>query len=175
MDSLVLNNTIELLMQGAPSQDPRCLGAVFQLLPAYSFGNPPPAGAKTDLRTHKIPIGIRGPDRATVIAAREVLVASVSRHEWVLTWRKGDGPDTCFDCFHATTTAVVWDSRYERQNVGQVEITFPAMPYARATAYELLSFATSPSDALADAPSPIVVDDYATVTATHWARGVVYV
>jgi hypothetical protein len=46
---------------------------------------------------------------------------------------------------------------------------------ARATAYELLSFASSPSDALPDAPSPIVVDDYASVTATHWSRGVVYV
>ena len=175
MDSLVLNNTVELLMQGAPSQDPRCLGAVFQLLPAYSFGNPPGRGGKNDFRTHKIPIGIRGPNRATVIAAREVLVALVDRHSWVLTWKKDDGPDTCFDCFRATTSVIEYNSKYERQNVGQVTITAEAMPHARATAYELLSFASSPSDALPDAPAPIVVDDYASVTATHWSRGVVYV
>jgi hypothetical protein len=172
VDSLVLNNTIELMMNGAPSQDPRCFGATFWLLPAYSFGNPVPAvaGKASANRVHKIPVGISAPTREIVLAAREVLVALVDRPRWVMTWRKDGGPDTCFDCLRATSSVIEWDTKVEQQLHAKLTLTFDALPYARATAYELLAFPNSPTDALPNAPLPIMVDNYSSVSGTNWSQ-----
>jgi hypothetical protein len=186
-DSLVLSNLVELMQQGIRSADPRCPGAIFQLMPGYSFGNPVPDqsiiasmsgdgeipwGDRASNRTHVVPVGISAPSRDIVIAAREVLVAMVDRPQWLMTWRRDNSPDTVFECFRATTSVIHYDTRYEKQNVGTLTLTFPAKPYARSSTYEVLAFANSPSDGPSDAPSPITIDNYATVTGTNWSQEV---
>jgi phage-related protein len=184
-DSLVIANFVELMKQGVASSDPRCPGAIFQLMPGYTFGNPVPdqsiiasmsgdgeipLGERASNRTHVVPVGISAPNRAILVQAREVLVALVDQPQWLLTWRRDSAPDTVFECFRATTSVINYDTRYERQNVGSLTLTFTAKPYARSSTYEVLAFANSPSDGPGDAPSPITVDNYATVTGTHWSR-----
>lgn len=178
-DSLVVNNLVELMAGGVRSSDPRCPGVVFSLMPGYSFGSPVPDmsiitsmsgdgerpfGDRASDRTHSVPVGISAADRQALIAAREVLVAMVNKPAWPLTVRKPGLPDTVYDCFRATTSQPDYDVRYEKMNVGTVTLTFAALPYARSFTYESLAFAAS--------PSPVVLDDYSTVSGTNWSQEV---
>lgn len=121
-DSLVIANQIELLggPGGSPSINPRCLGAIFQLLPGPGHGGgvsagtfdlsapqpttdfvaslltdgERPQGYRASNRTISLPIRITAPDFATLAGAREVLMQAVDQQFWQLTWTRDQGAES---------------------------------------------------------------------------------
>src|SRR5262245_33339808 len=104
-DSLTLASRFELL-GGAGSALPACAGAIFFLAPGYDLGahqpqaalveslvldGERPVGDRSANRTLTLPVGIRVPptgnltaDRATLAAARELLLKAVNEPDFTL-------------------------------------------------------------------------------------------
>lgn len=189
-DSLVISNTVELLGGGVASSNPLCSGARFMLQPGADPGAPQPTtqfvasllldgerpfGRRASNRTIKLPVWITAPDRATLAAAREVLEQAVDQDYFTIVWTRdpsSGNPGSAaqpavFDCFRAEPTVAVFNTLWEKEICGlQVQLTIPALPYARSATQAQVSFAapvpTSP--AVAPPPSPVVLDDFSTIS-----------
>ena len=100
-DSLVVAGQIELLGAegGVPSQIPECAGVYFTLGTDYDLSAPQPVvdllaaslldgerptGRRSSNRTISLPVKIAAPDRDSLAAAREILLALVDQDEWTL-------------------------------------------------------------------------------------------
>lgn len=191
-DSLIIAEQIELLGGGSPSTNPACLGAQFRLAPGWDLSAPQPTsdivaslvldgerpvGQRASNRTVQLPIVITAPlvttvdaARAVLIGAREILMRAIDQEQWILRWtREGSTLPTLFDCFRATPTVVSYVLPYEQQLICQMQISFPAMPYGRSDAPITVNF-TSPIAGETPPPSPVVIDDFFTVTGAQWRK-----
>lgn len=176
MDSLILGSSIELLAGGVTSTDPRCPGARFTLGTGWDLGAPQPTtnavgsllldgerplGRRASNREFKIPVNIFGPDRATIAAAREVLLATVDQQTYTVTWKRDNGLTIVFDAFRAKPSVIEYSIIKEKQLVGLVTLDIPALPYGRSDTLETLSFTTS---------TPVTLDAYNTVSGANWSK-----
>lgn len=197
-DSLVIANTVELLGGGVASTNPRCPGAVFRLQPGGDPGAPQPTtnfvasllldgerpfGRRASNRTIKLPVWITAPNRQILAAAREVLQQAVDQDYFTITWTRdpaagnpgGTALPMVLDCFRAQPTVAVFNTMYERQSsvLGmQVQLTIPALPYARSDTQVQVAFAapvpTTPF--VPPPPSPVVLDAYDTISSTQCSQ-----
>ncbi|HEY2638952.1 MAG TPA: hypothetical protein VGI66_03585 [Streptosporangiaceae bacterium] len=182
-DSLVISGAIELMGGGVASTNPRCFGAKFRLGQGYSLGASQPTtdfvasllldgerpfGRRSSNRTITLPIVIVAPSRAVLAGAREVLEAAVDQDVWTLTWTQdpvgGTPLPLVFDCFRAQPTALTYNTRLEDQLfIGQLTVTFQALPYGRSDAQTQVSFASPVPSTPPPPPAPVVLDDYTTI------------
>ena len=195
-DSLVIAHVVELLGGGVASEHPDCPGAVFRLSPGYDIGAPQPSadvvakllqggsrphGRWADNRTVKLPVLIYAPDRATLVAARELLARLLNADQFELRWTRGlpafhPDPDDhpgdpqdpaasapplagagpmILDCFRAGPAAPTYSVLAEQQNYANIEVTFQALPYGRSADRETVWF-RSPINA--GEPPPVYQD-----------------
>jgi hypothetical protein len=133
-DSLIINDTIELLGGGVASVHPMCPGAVFRLGTGFDFSAPQPrvdflisqildgelpVGDATSNRTPTLPIRIFAPDRFTLAGAKELVMRTVNAPSWTLKWRRddyGSGRDSAAVITNGTFEAGV--SGWTAQNGG---------------------------------------------------------
>ena len=196
-DSLVIAEQIELIGTGTgpvPSVNPLCLGATFWLQTGFDLSAPQPTtdivgsllldgerpfGYRSSNRTITLPIEIAAPDFPTLTAAREVLMTEINQQTWTLRWTRdttgqfsGTGPamPLLFDCFRAQAAVWTWGGvdQLNRQPIGQMTITFQALPYARSDTPVLVNF-PSPLAGMTAPPVPVTVDAYGSVSGTQWA------
>lgn len=186
-DSLIIANKIELMTpdnpQGSPSSDPRCPGAVFILQQGYSMGSPQPVasiveslavdgerplGRRASNRSLVLPIAIMGPDRATVVAARELLLQTVDKQEFTITWIRDGASPAIIECFRAQPSNLDYDLVAEQELVATLTLTIPALPYLRGSDPQPIAFAGTQAGRSAAPPPTILIDDYTTVSGTNW-------
>ena len=167
-DSLVLAGPIELLGGGVPSTHPSCPGAVFRLAPVTTReppSHPPnvvtkiltggsrPHGRWADNRTVKLPVIILGPDRPTIVAARELLAQLLDVDQFETRWMRDGAPGPMvLDCFRAGAAGPGYSVLEERQNLARIEVTFAALPYGRSDQRESVWF---PSPVVGGVPAPV--------------------
>ena len=142
-DSLILDETIELLGGRAVSTVPECQGATFMLGPGWSEGAPQPEvditetlaldgeipiGERMSNRTISLPVVIQAPTRSALAAAREYLLRTVTKKSFSMRWtREGSTLPMLFDCFRAAASTVTQSLPVERGALAsQVTVTFPA-------------------------------------------------
>jgi hypothetical protein len=180
-DSLLIANTIELLAGGVRSDHPDCPGAIFQLQPGFDTGAPQPSadvvtkiltggsrphGRWADNRTVKLPVLIRGPSRAVIVAARELLAQLCDQEAYEVRWQRAGTPGPMvLDAYRAGPAVPAYSIIEERQDYCRVEITFAAQPYGRSDQRADLWF---PSQAVGGPPAPQyhpweLIDQYAQV------------
>jgi hypothetical protein len=194
-DSLLIAHTVELLGGGVPSAHPQCPGAVFRLQPDYNLGAPDPQadvvakllqggsrphGRWADNRTVTLPVVILGPDRATIVAGRELLAQICDQQRYEVLWlRAGARGPMVLDAYRAAQPVPAYSVIEERQDFCRVQLTFTAAPYGRSEFRESLWF---PSPAVGGPPPPIyrpweAIDDYTVVHSRDqdeaWDRAVV--
>jgi hypothetical protein len=190
-DSLVISGKIELLGGEAASTDPRCPGAQFMLAPGFDLSAPQPTtdfvaslildgekpfGRRASNRQVTLPLVIKAPTRAILAAAREVLEETIDHQTWTLTWTRDPGPGgtalpLVLDCFRAQPTVPVYNTSYEKQaNLGQLTITFEALPYGRSDTQQQIAFA-APVPASPPPPAPpVVLDNFTTISSTQFSQ-----
>jgi hypothetical protein len=193
-DSLIIAHVVELLGGGVASDHPECPGAVFRLSPGYDLGAAQPSadvvakllqggsrphGRWADNRTVKLPVLIYAPDRATLVAARELLARLCDTEQFELRWTRGlphlpppppSGlpPDwvaeepvppgaMILDCFRAGPSVPAYSVLTERENYANVEITFAALPYGKSDDRETVWF-----------PTPVIGGEVAPPTYADW-------
>ena len=191
-DSLILAGSIELLGGGVPSTHPSCPGAVFRLAPGYDEGAPQPSadvvtkmltggsrphGRWADNRAVKLPVIILAPDRATLVAARELLAQLLDADEFETRWHRDGAPGPMvLDCYRAGAAAPGYSVLEERENLARIEVSFAALPYGRSDVRETVWF---PSPIVGAIPAPVYrpweqVDPYTTVASVtqpgSWGR-----
>jgi hypothetical protein len=189
--SLLLAGAIELLGGGVASVLPACRGAKFQVAPGYDLSSPQsvtdlvgqlildgsrPFGRRADNRTITLPIVITVPptgnnlaDQATLTGARETLLSLIDAQTWTLTWTRDGGNALIFDCFRAQPSVVTYSVRQDRNLVSRVAVSFQALPYGRSDTPQQLAFASPVSGTPAQTYSPVTLDDYETVSGSHWS------
>ena len=182
MDSLVLGD-IELLGGGPASTNPSCAGAIFRLLDGFDLSAPQPdtdfvasllldgelqVGRRSSNRKIVLPVWIIAPDRDTLAAAREHLEQTIDQDSYTLTWtrdRAGGAPlPLIFDCQRAGQTVPVYSIKAERQLAQKLTVTLPALPFGRSDQQERLQFAAPVPSGPPAPPSPVVLDNYSTIT-----------
>ena len=132
-----------------------------------------PAGYRSSNRTITLPLLIKAPDQATMNAAREVLMQTVDRQSWPLTWTPGaTGLPMIFDCFRALPTVISYGLLSDRMAYSIVTLKFSALPYGRSDPNGLVQVPfTSPLlNGVAAPPAPVVLDNFASVAGTNWTR-----
>jgi hypothetical protein len=180
-DSLVIAGEIELLGGGVPSEHPACPGAIFRLGTEYDLSAPQPSadvvakmlqggtrphGRWADNRLVVLPVVIFGPDRATVVAARELLAQLTDAQSYEVRWLRAGAPGPLvLDAFRASAHAPAYSIIEERQRFARIEVQFQALPYGRSDERANLWF---PSQAVGGPPAPdyepwMPIDDYTTV------------
>lgn len=193
-DSLIIAGIIELLGQdgGVPSVLPSCAGAVFRLGDGYDLGSPQPAtniigtlvldgerpfGRRASNRTVKVPVVIEVPHsagaedpRATLAAAREVLLSTVDQQIWTLTWTRDGGSPLVLDCFRAQPSVVTYELAADISLVCEMELSFQALPYGRADQQTQVPFPVPVPGSPPPPPSPVVLDSYSSITGAQWGQ-----
>lgn len=180
-DSLLVAGVIELLGGGVPSEHPLCPGAVFRLAPDYNTGAPQPSadvvarllqggsrphGRWAGNRTVTLPVVILGPDRATIVAGRELLAMLTDAQRYEVAWlREGAVGPMILDAYRAGPAIPAYSIIEEKQDFCRVQIAFEAAPYGRSDLREALWF---PGGAVGGPPAPdyrpwMLIDDYTTV------------
>ncbi len=184
VDSLVLNENIELLGNGVPSTLPETNGAEYRLAPGWDLGAPVstqdiiavlgldgerPKGRRASNRTVTLPIAIIASDRLSLAAARELLLLTVDQEDFSLRWTRdpNDSVNTglpllpiIYDCFRATPSIVEYSLPWEKQQyVSQVQVTFPALPYGRSDVPTVSDFQFNIAGAN-QPPAAITLDDF---------------
>lgn len=185
-DSLILAEQIELLGGGVASTIPECAGAVFRLAPGFTLSAPDPqsnvvaslildgerpVGRRAGNRAPAIPVVIRAPDRATLAAAREVLIRAVDADYFTLKWTRDTALPLVLDCFRAAATVVDYSILRDRELISTLTLSFQALPYGRSDTPVIAEF-PSPLTGKTAAPSPLTIDGYTTVSGTHWSQSV---
>lgn len=195
-DSLVINDQIELLNGGQFSTLPQCSGTKFLLVPGYDLSAPQPTtdyvgsllldgerpfGRRSSNRVIKLSVQIRAPNFIQLAAAREALMMAVDQETWSLRWTRRAEPVTgdpdfagnlnlplIFDCFRAQPTVVMWGGydKFNRNPVGQVDLTFDALPYGRSDIPVITTF-QSPIVGQVAPPAAVTIDNYTDVVGTH--------
>jgi hypothetical protein len=185
MESLVLGD-IELLGGGIESVNPMCDGAVFRLLPGFDPGAPDPTtsevasllldgtinyGRRADNRTVTLPVWIIAPSRDVLSGAREHIQQVIDQEMWALTWARerdlaGELPalPMILDCQRAAATQVEADLIREKQFCMKLTVSFPALPYGRSDTQQRLQFASPVPSGPPAPPSPVLIDDYSTIS-----------
>lgn len=185
MASLLIGNLIEIMGGGVPSTIPACAGATFRLAAGYDLSAPQPVvdivgelaldgerpfGRRASNRTITLPIVILAPTLAILAAARETLIEIIDQQTWTMTWTSDTGLPLVFDCFRANASQLTYSARQDATAlVCQGTITFQALPYGRSDAPSTLSFASPVSGSPAPPPSPVLLDDYESVSGSHWS------
>ncbi|HEY6493318.1 MAG TPA: hypothetical protein VIZ43_08605 [Trebonia sp.] len=190
-DSLVLAELFELLGGGVASTIPECAGAMFRLGPGYDLGAPDPqpsfvaslildgerpVGRRASNRSPAIPLVIQVPstgsetnDRATLAAAREMIVRAIDQDTFTLRWTREGGLPLVLDCFRASATVVDYSISQDRGLVSTMALAFQAAPYGRSDTPVTVDF-PSPITGKAAPGSSVLIDSYSTVTGTHWSQ-----
>lgn len=180
----MLCELIELLGNGVASTIPECAGAMFRLAPGYSLGAPDPQsnvvaalildgerpiGRRAGNRNPSIPVVIQAPDRATLAAAREVLIRAVDADYFTLKWTREGALPLVLDCFRAAATVIDYSIPHDRALVSTLALSFSALPYGRSDTPVIAEF-PSPLTGKSAAPAPVTIDGYSTVSGAHWSQ-----
>jgi len=186
-DSLLLTPDIELLAGGVASTIPACAGAVFLLVPGFDLSAPQPTanmvasmldGERPAGQPHaanrqpSLPVKITAPDRATLAAAREVLIRAVSARTFTVTWTRAGGLPFVLDCYSAQATVVDYDLLKEASFVSNVLVSFEAHPYGRSDQPVTVDFPV-PLSGRTPPASPVLIDDFSTVSGTRWSQALI--
>lgn len=201
-DSLVLGGVIELAggPGGVVSTNPMCPGAVFTLNPdAWDLGDPQPTtdytaslstdgerpfGNRASDRNPQITVFVKAPDFLTLAGARELLYRTIDAQQWTMVWTPrmtaaqiaaGQLPlPVVYDCFRAKPSKAKWGGVTGMNNepVGQVDISFEALPYGRSDTQQQLAFASPVAafNAPAAPPAPVVLDSYTAINSTQFTQ-----
>jgi hypothetical protein len=189
-DSLVLGDTVELLLGGAVSAHPRCPGAVMTLQDGFSRGSGAPdtravqsllldgervTGLRTANRQVVLPVRITAPGvteslrRATINGAKELLLDIVNQPQFRLQWTpdpQGGTPlPMILECSRSTEATPVYNQDAADQYNEFVTLTFPAHPFGRSSDFTTLKF-PSPAVSWSTPPSPVRLDDSSTVSSS---------
>ena len=129
-----------------------------------------PFGARASNRTITLTVKITAPDQVTLAAARELLMAAVDAPTFTVTWTPAaTGLSLVLDCFRALP-AVYSYGFLPGQPVPMsvITLTFQALPYGRSDPAGLVqvAFASPLHGGVAAPPSPVVLDDFSTVSGT---------
>lgn len=188
--SLVIAGQIELLQGGVLSGIPACAGATFWLAPSYDLGTPIPVvdlvgelvvdgerpfGRRASNRTITLPIVIHADDIGTLSAARETLLAAIDPQTFTLTWTRDGGLPLVFDCFRQLQPQVTYSVAKDRDLYSQVQVSFQALPYGRSDVPQQLTFAAPVAGSPAAPPGPVLLDDYETVSGSHWSASAYHI
>lgn len=187
-DSLILADQFELLGGGVASTIPQCAGAVFRLAPGFDLSAPQPTsnlvaslildgerpvGRRASNRSPSLPIAIFAPNRTVLAAARELLVRAIDADTFTLRWtRDGSSLPLVLDCFRASATVVAYSITREKSLVSEVTVAFQGLPYGRSDVPTVVEF-PSPLSGKTAPPASITIDNYSTVTGTHWSQSLV--
>ena len=132
-----------------------------------------PFGYRASNREIHLPIKITAPDFMTMTAARELLLQTVDQQTWLLTWTPAStGLPLVFDCFRAEPTVVTYGFLNNTQPIAVVTLKFQALPYGRSDPNGLaqVAFASPLLGGVSAPPSPVVLDNFASVSGTNWSR-----
>jgi hypothetical protein len=190
-DSLVLAEQFELLGGGVASTIPECAGAKFRLGPGYDLGAPDPqpsfvaslildgerpVGRRSSNRNPAIPLVIQVPstgssqnDRATLAAAREMVVRAIDQETFTLKWTREGALPLVLDCYRASATVVDYSLSLDHGLVSTMALTFQAAPFGRSDVPVIADF-PSPITGKSAPGSTVLIDGYTTVTGTHWSQ-----
>jgi hypothetical protein len=193
-DSLIVADVIELLGGGPASTIAECAGAVLHLGQGFDLGEAQPtsdyvaslvldgerpAGQRASNRMISLPVVIgispaaaatmsNAQVRATIAAAREILVRVTDKQHWLLRWTREGGKTLVFDCYRAGASKPVYSTLAEKQGWIQITITFPAAPYGRSDDAVSTAF-TSPLAGIPVPPGPVAIDNFTSVSGAQWA------
>jgi hypothetical protein len=182
--SLIIASQVELLGGGVVSGIPACAGARFMLGPGYDLGTQQPVtdivgelitdgerpfGRRSSNRTLTLPVVITAPDIATLTAARETLISLIDQPSFTVTWTRDGGLPLVLDCFRAQATTMPYSVRTDRALVGEMTLQIQALPYGRSDIPQQLTFASPASGSPAPPPSPVLLDDYESVSGADWS------
>lgn len=132
-----------------------------------------PFGMRSSNRAITLPVKITAPDFVTMTAARELLMSTIDQQTWTLTWTPAStGLPLVFDCFRALPTVVSYGFLNNTMPIAVVTLNFQALPYGRSDASGLqqVAFASPLLGGVAAPPSPLVLDNFTTVSGTNWSR-----
>jgi hypothetical protein len=131
-----------------------------------------PFGYRSSNREIHLPVKITAPDIPTMNAARELLMSTVDKQTWTLTWTPvATGLPLVFDCFRALPTVITHGFLMNRQPVTVVTLAFQALPYGRSdpNGLQQVAFASPLLGGVAAPPAPVVLDNFGTVSGANWS------
>lgn len=163
--------------QGFSAQETWTLGEpqpVIDITQTLMLDGERPFGARSSNRTVSLPIVITAPDQVTLTAAREMLMQAVDAQTFTMIYTPAStGLSTVFDCFRALPADYAYGFMQNQPiPICNITLTFQALPYGRSEPSSLaqVAFASPLLGGVSAPPAPVVLDNFATVSGSHWTR-----
>ena len=169
---LLINDNPSAAQGYAPTWDLGTPQPVVDIVQTLMLDGERPFGARASNRTITLPIKITAPDQVTLTAAREMLMAAVDDQTFTLAYTPAaTGLTTIFDCFRAQPAIYGYGFLPNQpQPMCLLTLTFQALPFGRSDPSALVQvpFASPLLGGVSAPPSPLVIDNFGTVSGSHW-------